>query len=390
MENKKFLIDNKIVYWTGLIYFIIMSLFVVLKICAYLGWFNWSGSSYVFRILVQVGLMGVLPLLLFKSITKKSFKQTFNFFSFRAISWKAVLISVVLGVCLFILIWYIGSFWNGLLSLFGYQFSSSTSDYSVWSFVLTILFVGILPGICEEIAHRGLVLGGIKKNGAIRAILFCGLLFGLMHFNITQFGYAFVAGMFFCFVTLLSRSIYPAMIMHFTNNFFSTLTSYAENSDWMHSNLVDWINNFLYSGNTAMVIIMNTLIILLTCSLISFLLLKLFIEAKRSHFKKFQQNLQKELQTTDLNKEINTQDNAQVMEIYQEVNMLKLQQKMEQGTFSPQDLLNGMSTKKTAELILSEDMSLPEKRNPANYIFYYCAIFLGTVGTLFSFFLGIM
>jgi len=390
MENKKFLIDNKIVYWTGLIYFIIMSLFVVLKICAYLGWFNWSGSSYVFRILVQVGLMGVLPLLLFKSITKKSFKQTFNFFSFRAISWKAVLISIVLGVCLFILIWYIGSFWNGLLSLFGYQFSSSTSDYSVWSFVLTILFVGILPGICEEIAHRGLVLGGIKKNGAIRAILFCGLLFGLMHFNITQFGYAFVAGMFFCFVTLLSRSIYPAMIMHFTNNFFSTLTSYAENSDWMHSNLVDWINNFLYSGNTAMVIIMNTLIILLTCSLISFLLLKLFIEAKRSHFKKFQQNLQKELQTTDLNKEINTQDNAQVMEIYQEVNMLKLQQKMEQGTFSPQDLLNGMSTKKTAELILSEDMSLPEKRNPANYIFYYCAIFLGTVGTLFSFFLGIM
>jgi len=124
--------------------------------------------------------------------------------------------------------------------------------------------------------------------------------------------------------------------------------------------------------------------------LIAFLIVKLFIEAKRKHFKKFQKNLQKELQNTDLNQEINTQDTAQVMQIYQEVNMLNVQQKIEQGTFSPQEIFNGMSTKKTAELLLSENMTLPEKRKSRDYIFYYCAIFLGTIGTLFSFFLGIM
>ncbi len=393
IKNKTFnnkIVDNKIVYWTGLIYLIIMVLFVGLKICAYLGFFNWTGASYFYRILVQIGFMAVLPLLLFKLFTKKTFKQTFSTFSFRTISWKAILISLVLGVCLFILITYISSFWSGLLSLFGYQSSSGTTDYSVLNFILALVFVGILPGICEEIAHRGLVLGGIKKDGAVRAILLCGLLFGFMHFNIAQFGYAFVAGMLFCFVTLLTRSIFPAMIMHFTNNALSTVVSYSSNSEWLHSNLFDWISNFLFSGNIAMVIIINTLLILITCSLLGYLLLKLFVEGKKSHFKKFQKNLKKELASTNLTQDIDTNDNAQVMQIYQEINMLNIQQKMEQGTFTTQDLFNGMSTKKTTELLLSEDMSLPNKRNPRNYIFYYCAIFLGAVGTLFTFYLGIM
>lgn len=389
MESKK--IDNKIVFWSGLAYLIIMVLFVGLKICAYAGLFNWTGASYVFRILVQIGFMAVLPVLLFKLFTGKTFKQTFKTFSFRTISWKSVFLSLFLGLCLFILITYISTFWNGLLSLFGYQSgSSSATEYSVLNFIMTILFVGVLPGICEEIAHRGMVLGSIKRDGAIRAIVLCGLLFGFMHFNIEQFGYAFVAGMLFCFITLLTRSIYPAMIMHFTNNTLGTIVSYSANSDWLHSNLFDWINSFLFSGNMAMVIIMNTLVILLTCSLLSFLLLRLFVESKKSHFKKFQKNLKKELANTDLTKDVDTTNNAQVMEIYQQINMLNIQQRMEQGTFTTQDLLNGMSTKKTTELLLSEDMTLPNKPNFRNYIFYYCAIFLGAIGTLFTLFIGLV
>lgn len=390
MEKKKFIIDDKLVFWSGLLYFIIMVLFVLLKIFAYIGLFSWTGGGYLFRILVQIGLMGILPILIFKLFAKQTFKQTFNFFSFRAISWKSVFISLLLGLCLFIIIGYISSFWGGILSLFGYKIQSSSGDYSVFGFIMSILMVGVLPGICEEIAHRGLVLNSIKRNGAIRAIVLCGLLFGLMHFNVAQFGYAFVAGMFFCFITLICKSIYPAMIMHFTNNAFSTIVTYSQKSTWMNGGIMEWVSNFLYSGNMLAVILINTLIIILVSTLISYLVVKLFAESKKMHFKRFQKNLQKELQNTEVADSVNVTDNTQAMELFQQVNMLNVKQKIEQGTFTSQDLTQGMNTKKMAELLLSDNMTLPKKRFPANYIFYYCAIFLGSVGTFFTFILGII
>lgn len=390
MEKKKFIIDNKLVFYTGLIYFIIMALFVVLKILAYFNLFNFSGASYVYKIIVQIGLMLVLPLVLFSVLCKKSAKQTFDTFSFRKISGKAIFISFALGICLFILIGYVSSLWSGILSLFGYKFSSASGDYSVLSFVMSVLFVGILPGFCEEVAHRGLIVGGIKKDGHIRAIVLCGLLFGLMHFNPVQFGYAFVAGMFFSFVTMISKSIFPAMIMHFTNNTLSTIVLFANNSDWFPSNMVDWFNNLFTSGNTFLIILLNLLILLITTSILCYLCMKLFVEGKKSQFKRFQKNLEKELKSTELEAEINTKDKSQVLQIYEQVNLLNLEKKLKNGTFSLQDLAGEMSTKKTFELFLSDNLSLPEKKRASNYIFYYLAIFLGALGTILTFILNIL
>ena len=392
MEKKTFLIDNKIVFYTGLIYFIIMALFVILKVISYFGLFSFSGAGYVYRLIVQVGLMAVLPISLFSILLKKNAKQTFEFFSFRKITFVSILVSILLGICVFIFITYISSLWSGILGLFGYQSSTSTAegDYSVANFFLSIFLVGVLPGFCEEVAHRGLVLGGMRKNGAIRAMVLCGLLFGLMHFNISQFGYAFVVGIFFCFITLLTKSIYPAMIMHFVNNTISVCIEFAYESTWMPSGILDFFNNILYGGNVILELLLNILLILLVGMLTTYLIVQLFIEGKKMQFKRFQKNFAKGIKENNLDENIDIKNKEQMMALYKQANMINLQQKLEQGTFTPQDLMQGMSTKKTAELMLSDNLNLPEKTKPMNYIFYYMAIFLGTLGTIFFMILNII
>ena len=392
MEKKTFLIDNKIVFYTGLIYFIIMALFVILKVISYFGLFSFSGAGYVYRLIVQVGLMAVLPICLFSILLKKNAKQTFEFFSFRKITFVSILVSILLGICVFIFITYISSLWSGILGLFGYQSSTSTAegDYSVANFFLSIFLVGVLPGFCEEVAHRGLVLGGMRKNGAIRAMVLCGLLFGLMPFNISQFGYAFVVGIFFCFITLLTKSIYPAMIMHFVNNTISVCIEFAYGSTWMPSGILDFFNNILYGGNVILELLLNILLILLVGMLTTYLIVQLFIEGKKMQFKRFQKNFAKGIKENNLDENIDIKNKEQMMALYKQANMINLQQKLEQGTFTPQDLMQGMSTKKTAELMLSDNLNLPEKTKPMNYIFYYMAIFLGTLGTIFFMILNII
>ena len=392
MEKKTFHIDNKIVFYTGLIYFIIMALFVILKVISYFGLFSFSGAGYVYRLIVQVGLMAVLPISLFSILLKKNAKQTFEFFSFRKITFVSILVSILLGICVFIFITYISSLWSGILGLFGYQSSTSTAegDYSVANFFLSIFLVGVLPGFCEEVAHRGLVLGGMRKNGAIRAMVLCGLLFGLMHFNLSQFGYAFVVGIFFCFITLLTKSIYPAMIMHFVNNTISVCIEFAYESTWMPSGILDFFNNILYGGNVILELLLNILLILLVGMLTTYLIVQLFIEGKKMQFKRFQKNFAKGIKENNLDENIDIKNKEQMMALYKQANMINLQQKLEQGTFTPQDLMQGMSTKKTAELMLSDNLNLPEKTKPMNYIFYYMAIFLGTLGTIFFMILNII
>lgn len=369
-----------------------MALFVILKVISYFGLFNFSGAGYVYRLIVQVGLMAVLPISLFSILLKKNAKQTFEFFSFRKITFVSILVSILLGICVFIFITYISSLWSGILGLFGYQSSTSTAegDYSVANFFLSIFLVGVLPGFCEEVAHRGLVLGGMRKNGAIRAMVLCGLLFGLMHFNISQFGYAFVVGIFLCFITLLTKSIYPAMIMHFVNNTISVCIEFAYGSTWMPSGILDFFNNILYGGNVILELLLNILLILLVGMLTTYLIVQLFIEGKKMQFKRFQKNFAKGIKENNLDENIDIKNKEQMMALYKQANMINLQQKLEQGTFTPQDLMQGMSTKKTAELMLSDNLNLPEKTNPMNYIFYYMAIFLGTLGTIFFMILNII
>jgi sodium transport system permease protein len=83
----------------------------------------------------------------------------------------------------------------------------------------------ILPGVCEEVAFRGVLLHTLRRHFTpVRAVLLVGLAFGLFHFSlfrILQTGYL---GLLFAAATLLTRSIFPAMVWHAGSNGLAVAT----------------------------------------------------------------------------------------------------------------------------------------------------------------------
>jgi sodium transport system permease protein len=86
----------------------------------------------------------------------------------------------------------------------------------IWQ--LLLLFT-ILPGVCEEIAFRGILLYGLRRRLRPAAlVLVVGLVFGLFHVSLFRIAPTAYLGMLLATVVLLTGSIFPAMAWHALHN----------------------------------------------------------------------------------------------------------------------------------------------------------------------------
>ncbi len=100
---------------------------------------------------------------------------------------------------------------------------STMADGSV-SFWLILFAFAVTPAICEELAFRGPILSGFRHRGRDGlAILFSGLLFGVMHMIPQQVFNASLLGLVLGLLAVKSGSIFPAMVFHFMNNTLGVL-----------------------------------------------------------------------------------------------------------------------------------------------------------------------
>lgn len=251
VEKKVETLTNTTNFYTNLIYFIVVVCFVIIRILAtvFSSQLNFY-VSYALGIITQLGLLFFLPLLLFKLLSKSKFKDIFSNFRFKKISYKSVLVAVGLGFLVFFLNVYISSFFNSIIQLFGYKPSSSSSSLPSewWFFFLNLFCTAILPAICEEFLHRGMLLSGNSCYGVKKSIIISGFLFGLLHLNIEQFFYATIIGLFLGYVCWSTDSIYPCMIVHFINNASSVFLSFARSQGWGIGNMFSYISKFLTSN----------------------------------------------------------------------------------------------------------------------------------------------
>ncbi|WP_196001016.1 type II CAAX endopeptidase family protein [Clostridium sp. 1001271B_151109_B4] len=84
----------------------------------------------------------------------------------------------------------------------------------IWS----LIFVGILSPIVEEMLFRGIMLNKIRMYGDKVAIVTTAVLFGLFHANFSQFFYAVGLGVIFAYVTLKTGTIKYSIILHIAIN----------------------------------------------------------------------------------------------------------------------------------------------------------------------------
>ena len=90
--------------------------------------------------------------------------------------------------------------------------------------VLELIGSAILSPIMEELVFRGIVFGNLRKlTGLWKSVFLSALLFGLIHFNIVQFVYAFLLGIVLALFMYKSGHMYAAMIGHITANAFAVI-----------------------------------------------------------------------------------------------------------------------------------------------------------------------
>ena len=136
----------------------------------------------------------------------------------RPLVWLGVLIAVPSGYICAIGVFELANLFIPAPQSMVEQFGSSLLPPHIpkWQILLGI---SVLPGICEEITFRGVLLHGLHRRlHPALLVVVVGLVFGVFHVALFRFVPTAALGMMFAAVTMLTGSIYPAMVWHALNN----------------------------------------------------------------------------------------------------------------------------------------------------------------------------
>lgn len=158
---------------------------------------------------------------------------------------KTVILCVFagLGMCM------VGNIATSILSTVamagGHEFTMPDINYpqGISGFVLSVIRVALMAAVTEELCFRGTTLQSLRRYGNLFAVLMSAMVFGIMHGNLVQAPFAFIAGIGLGYICVITNSIWPSMIVHFLNNFISVVAVYMLEKEGTNENAV----NLLYS-----------------------------------------------------------------------------------------------------------------------------------------------
>lgn len=365
-------------------YFIIVLVFAINRMLYAFGVFKGLGDSfdYLFNVITQIVILFALSVFLFNALTKNKLRDTFKFFGYKKISAKAVLISIGIGVIVYFLNVFVATFFNVLLAFFGYSSTSSSitlSSYPFWLFLVNVLVSAVLPGICEETAHRGLLLKGLSGHGQRFALIMSSLLFGLMHMNIDQFFYATLIGILVGYLALICDSIYPAMIIHFMNNFLSTFAGYSSFNNLGFEKIINGFNAVLQRSFILGFLLIAVFVVGLAF-LLKILIKMLFRETTVKNMANLQERLIRQIQKENYLKELETMSKEVRMQpnsiSFEEFDKLYKQNNVELGLMSNLE---------------KQTLNEPHAKTSLFAKFLLAGIFIITAGvTIFTFVWGVL
>jgi len=180
--------------------------------------FNLQIEDLRIALLVSVGLV----FLLFPLVVIRRFRldpvQALALRQPRPLAWLGVLIGAPAGIFaangVFRLMDRVIPMPTELIENFGQMLMPETIP--VWQLVL---FIAIIPGIAEELTFRGVLLHGLRRRfGPVGLALVVGVIFGFFHFQIFRIPATAFIGVVLTMVTLLTGSIFPAIVWHALNN----------------------------------------------------------------------------------------------------------------------------------------------------------------------------
>ena len=98
------------------------------------------------------------------------------------------------------------------------QEQTGNADFSRANPYILFLVAILLPAVCEEFVFRGILLAAFESCGILAAATGASLLFAFAHMDFARLPIYFCAGMLFCAMTYVSRSLVVPVLGHIVYN----------------------------------------------------------------------------------------------------------------------------------------------------------------------------
>lgn len=95
----------------------------------------------------------------------------------------------------------------------------------LWLYIMSGV---VVPCIFEEIALRAGALQAMRKYGDWFAIITSSFVFAILHGNMIQTPFAFIAGIALGYIYVVTGTIWPGVIIHLINNFTTCLSLFSD------------------------------------------------------------------------------------------------------------------------------------------------------------------
>lgn len=178
-------------------------------------------------IFMQIGYM-LIPALAVFLLSKPEDKIKMNVFN-RPKTFPLYLLGSFAGLALCLLGNTVTSFFSVILNIFGVEFFSGAEGMEVPTsaigIVIFIVNTAVMPALLEEFAFRGVLMQPLRKYGDWFAILISSFCFAIVHANMVQIPFAFIAGISLGYFCIKTKSIWTSVTIHFLNNLLSVLFS---------------------------------------------------------------------------------------------------------------------------------------------------------------------
>ena len=173
--------------------------------------------------LLVSSIVTIFTLILIYKIKKRNYKRDLQLIKTNNTN---IIFAIILGASCWL-------FNSGALSLveeagmFSSQFeymSEILAPLSQGSILISIITVGIVAPIAEEVLFRGVIYNTLNRKISVRwTIIIQAIFFGIFHGNLVQGLYATLLGLIFGYVTYKTKSLWPAITMHIVNNLVATI-----------------------------------------------------------------------------------------------------------------------------------------------------------------------
>ena len=157
---------------------------------------------------------------------------------------KATIMKVVIaGAFLCLMGNFAATIFSSIANMLGYDFVAPENPASeTTAGLLFMTFASaVMPGICEELLMRGMIMQPLRRYGDRFALVASALLFAILHQNMVQAPMAFCAGLALGWATMKTGTLWAAIFIHIWNNAVSTILLALEKPLGDSANYVFWL-----------------------------------------------------------------------------------------------------------------------------------------------------